>query len=68
MKELLRERKRVDAVDFELEDYGDEGEPLVNREALPVSITLNLVRYSVLFLLWKLTQIPPSPGTTTLFP
>lgn len=48
MKELLNERKRVDAVDFELEDYWDDGDHLLNRNALPVAITLNLVRYSIM--------------------
>lgn len=42
MKDILMEKRREDAVDFELQDYWDDGEPLWNRESLPVGITLNL--------------------------
>lgn len=43
MKDVLRERRRADAIDFELEDYWDDGDPLANRDSLPIAITLNLV-------------------------
>ncbi|KAG8896181.1 hypothetical protein FRB99_009028 [Tulasnella sp. 403] len=36
-------RKAKDPVDFELEDYWDDGAPLEGRESLPVCVTLNLV-------------------------
>lgn len=36
------------AGDFELPDYWDDGEPLENREALPVCITYNMVSIETL--------------------
>jgi exosome complex component RRP42 len=36
-------RQIITATDFELPDYWDEGEPLVNRDEWPVCVTLNLV-------------------------
>jgi exosome complex component RRP42 len=36
-------RGKGNEIDFELESYWDEGEPLQDRELLPVSVTLNLV-------------------------
>jgi exosome complex component RRP42 len=38
-------RGKGNEIDFELESYWDEGDPLQDRELLPVSVTLNLVRY-----------------------
>jgi exosome complex component RRP42 len=43
-KDAVSTGKMSAAVDFELMDYWDDGEPLVGREAIPVCITLNLVR------------------------
>lgn len=37
-------RQTRSAVDFELEDYWDDGAPLDSREGLPVCVTLNIVR------------------------
>jgi exosome complex component RRP42 len=37
-------RQRKHAVDFELLDYWDEGEPLDGRQRWPLCVTLNLVR------------------------
>ena len=37
-------KKPQHAIDFELEDYWDDGQPLHDREALPVCVTLNVVR------------------------
>ena len=45
LKDLLKERKRVDPDDFELEDSYDDGEPLHGRDRLPVCVTLNLVSF-----------------------
>lgn len=39
------------AVDFELPDYWDEGEPLERRDMWPICVTLNVVRYVLLLLL-----------------
>lgn len=48
MKALLKQRTSRRPVargaEFDLEDYWDEGEPLRNRDALPIGMTLNLVR------------------------
>ncbi len=45
LKDLLKERKRINPVDFELEDSYDDGEPLHGRDGLPVCVTLNLVSF-----------------------
>jgi exosome complex component RRP42 len=37
---------KAKAVDFELENYWDDGVPLEGRESQPVAVTLNLVRIS----------------------
>ena len=51
---LLKSKKGKGSadVDFELESYWDEGEPLEDRELLPVSITLNIVSLSSIHLDW----------------
>jgi exosome complex component RRP42 len=40
---------QLGAVDFELEDYWDEGVPLDGREAWPVGVTMNLVCQILIF-------------------
>lgn len=48
MKALLKQRVSRRPVgggaEFDLEDYWDEGECLRNRDALPIGMTMNLVR------------------------
>ena len=45
LKDLLKERKHINPVDFELEDSYDDGEPLHGRDGLPVCVTLNMVSF-----------------------
>jgi hypothetical protein len=49
----LDTRSKASATDFELEDSWDEGPLLGGRDAWPICITLNLVRFSILFLVVK---------------
>lgn len=66
MKTLLKQRRKVTTgAEFDLEDYWDEGEHLRNRSALPIGMTLNLVRYfrELIFFRGRITvvlrKIPP---------
>ncbi|KAF9511629.1 hypothetical protein BS47DRAFT_1377112 [Hydnum rufescens UP504] len=66
MKGVLRERKQIDAVDFELEDFWEDGDPLVNRDSLPIAISLNIL-HPIYFLDACLAEEESAPDRLVLF-